>query len=107
MVLDLQTLERIRAMRRPGGPDLLIRVTGTGGLNGSNSRGLDCRGVTRGKIGNLTVIDAGFGAINTSEAIFVTASDDLQMANVTVTDTRAGVARTANPAQGRKRPGSP
>jgi signal transduction histidine kinase/DNA-binding response OmpR family regulator len=26
VVLDLQTLERIRAMRRPGGPDLLIRV---------------------------------------------------------------------------------
>jgi hypothetical protein len=77
--------------------DLFIRVTGTGGLNGSNSRGFDCRGVTRGKIGNLTVIDAGFGASNTSEAIFVTDSDDLQLADVTVSDTRSGTARMANP----------
>lgn len=77
--------------------DLFIRVTGTGGLSGSNARGFDCRGVTRGKIGNLTVIDAGSGDSNTSEAIYVNASNDLQLANVTVTDTRSGTARMPNP----------
>jgi hypothetical protein len=77
--------------------DLYIRSTGTALLGGSNSRGFDCRGLTRGKIGNLTVIDAGTGPVNTSEAIYCSGSHDLQLTNVTVSDTRAGTARMARP----------
>jgi hypothetical protein len=78
--------------------DLYIRSTGTALLGGSNSRGFDCRGLTRGKIGNLTVIDAGTGPLNTSEAIYCSGGVDLQLSNVTVSDTRGGTARVARSA---------
>jgi hypothetical protein len=39
------------------------------------------------------VIDAGAGPVNTSEGIYCSGCDDLELTNVTVSDTRAGTAR--------------
>lgn len=79
-----------------------IEASGTTGAGtGSSGRGLDIRGVTRTKIGSLTVIDAGSNTPNTTnEALYVDGANcvDLQLGNVTLLDTRASTARCAYPA---------
>jgi hypothetical protein len=73
---------------------LHIEFTGTGLGNASNGRGLDIRGVTRGKFGSVTLIDCGSTADNTSEALYVDSrSVDLQMNLVTCLDRRSGTSR--------------
>lgn len=68
---------------------------------GSSGRGFDVRGVTRLQVGRLKIVDAGNDAPNTTnEALYVDGANctDVQFGDVILTDTRAGTARAAYPA---------